>query len=238
MKTTFVGTGALLLSFAGPVFAHEVDEYVQATTIAVEKDHVRVGMRLTPGTAVFGVVRAAIDADGDGTFSDAERRTYAARVLGDLSLAVDGEPLPLRLVSWRFADLEQMQEGRGDILLELLADVPPGGPNRRLTFVNHHQRAIAAYLVNALVPRDPDITVGAQSRSYEQSSYRLEYVQRAAATARPFIQASSGARGVFLVVALSVLGWIGLRPARNDARQLLRVRGTHITSHDGRLGRR
>ena len=35
----------------------------------------------------------------------------------------------------------------------------------------------AAYLVNGLVPRDPDIRISRQSRNYEQSSYQMEYVQ-------------------------------------------------------------
>ncbi len=70
-----------------------------------------------------------------------------------------------------------MREGRGEIQLEFNADVPSGGPNRRLIFENHHQRRIAAYLVNCLVPRDLDIRVTAQNRNYRQSFYQLDYVQ-------------------------------------------------------------
>jgi hypothetical protein len=71
-----------------------------------------------------------------------------------------------------------MQEGRGEIQLQFSAEVPHqhlGG--RRLTFENHHQSQIGAYLVNALMSSDPDIQIGAQSRNYQQSSYRLDYLQ-------------------------------------------------------------
>ena len=42
--------------------------------------------------------------------------------------------LRLRLVSAKFAKIEEMKEGLGEIQLEFRADVPPGGPNRRLDF--------------------------------------------------------------------------------------------------------
>ena len=53
--------------------------------------------------------------------------------------------------------------------------LPRGGPNRRLIFENHHESRIAAYLVNCLVPRDPDIRITAQNRNYQQSFYQLDY---------------------------------------------------------------
>ncbi len=42
---------------------------------------------------------------------------------------------------------------------------------------NHHEIRIAAYLVNCLMPRDPDIRITAQKRSHQQSLYELSYVQ-------------------------------------------------------------
>ena len=66
-----------------------------------------------------------------------------------------------------------MEEGVGDIVLVLDAEVPGGGPARRLVFENHHESGIAAYLVNCLSPSDPDIRVTAQSRNYEQSPYYI-----------------------------------------------------------------
>jgi len=177
MKTRLAAAGAILLLVGTPAAAHRLDEYLQATTISVEKDRVQAQIRLTPGVAVFPMVLARIDTDADGVISEAEQRTYAERVLRDLSLTIDGDHLRLRLVSLKFAKTEEMRKGRGDIELEFNADVPRGGPNRRLIFKNRHQRRIAAYLVNCLVPRDPDIRVTAQNRNYQQSFYQLDYVQ-------------------------------------------------------------
>jgi len=70
-----------------------------------------------------------------------------------------------------------MAAGRGEIRIEFNADLPLDGPNRRLTIENHHQSRIAAYQVNCLVSRDPDIRIVAQKRNYLQSQYELDYVQ-------------------------------------------------------------
>jgi len=178
MTTRLAIAGAILLLWIGtPTSAHRLDEYLQATTISVEKDSLQAQIRLTPGVAVFPNVLANIDTDADGVISEAEQRAYAERVLRDLSLTIDGDRLQLRLVSLKFAQIEEMKEGRGSIQLEFNADVPGGGPNRRLIFENQHQSRIAAYLVNCLIPRDPDIRVTAQNRDYQQSFYQLDYVQ-------------------------------------------------------------
>src|SRR5262245_35859423 len=177
MKTRLALTGAILLFVGTSVSAHRLDEYLQATTISVEKDRIQIQIRLTPGIAVVPGVLANIDTDADGVISNAEQRSYIERVLGDLSLTIDGDRLQLRLVSSKFANIEEMKEGLGEIQLELEADVPSGGLNRKLVFENQHQRRIAAYLVNCLVSRDPDIRITTQNRNYEQSFYQLDYVQ-------------------------------------------------------------
>src|SRR5262245_48902334 len=157
MKPGLAHAGILLLSLGTPGLAHRLDEYLQATLLSVEKDCVLAQIRLTPGVAVFPAVLARIDADGDGRISSAEQSAYAERVLRDLSLGIDSGSLRLRLVSSRCADTEELKAGLGEIQLEVRADLPRGGPNRRLVFENHHQPAMAAYLVNALVPGDPGI---------------------------------------------------------------------------------
>jgi len=148
--------------------------------ILVEKDRVQAQMYLTPGVAVLSTVLADIDTDADGAISAAEQRAYAERVLGDLSLTMDGKPLRLRLVSTNFADIEELKQGRGDIKVEFIADVPRSSRKRKLIFENHHKTRVAAYLVNCLMQRDPDIQIIAQRRNYRQSLYELDYVQASA----------------------------------------------------------
>lgn len=163
------------LSSVTPALAHQVDEYLQATTIAVEKGRLILQLRLTPGVAVARKVLATIDGDGDGTISDAEQRAYVERVRGDLLVALDGRSLRLRPISTLFPDAKELGQGMSRILIEFESETPPGGATRRLTLKNHHQGAIAAYLVNCLRPRDPEIHIVAQDRNYSQSSYQLDF---------------------------------------------------------------
>jgi hypothetical protein len=189
---------AILLLAATPAAAHRLDEYLQATLISVEKDRIQAEMRLTPGVAVLPIVLANIDTDGDGMISEAEQRTYAQRVLRDLSLSVDGNALPFRLGATKFPKVEAMKEGLGEIQLEITADLPPGHGHRRLVLENHHQSRIAAYLVNCLAPRDPDIRIAVQNRNYEQSFYQLDYDQAGSRTG--LLSLSNAALGAFTLL--------------------------------------
>ena len=211
MRAVAVGTVALLLSVTSVALAHRVDEYLQATTIAVEHDRVIVHMRLAPGIEVFPQVLALIDTDRDGAVAEGELRAYAERLAGDLSLSVDGVRLPLRLVSSKMEALEALQDGRGTIELSYDAAVPRSGGERRLVFENHHQRAIAEYLVNGLVPRDPAIRLGAPHRSYDQSVYRLEYEQAGAAVGPLSLDRWSRVAGWLAVAVLIALTWLTIR---------------------------
>ena len=102
MRTTPAPATVVLLLLSNPAFAHRLDEYLQATTISIEKDRVAGQLRLTPGVAVFPIVIAAIDTDHDEVISNAEQKAYAGRVLADLSLFMDGESVKLQLVSTAF----------------------------------------------------------------------------------------------------------------------------------------
>jgi len=73
-------------------------------------------------------------------------------------------------------------------------------------FESRHQRAMAEYLVNGLVPRDSSIRLGAQRRSFDQSVYRLDYAQAGAAAPPPTIPRSTGIFGWVAATALLVFG--------------------------------
>ena len=178
MNTKRLIVAAAILPLLGAsASAHRLDEYLQATLISIEKDRVQAAMRLVPGVAVSSFVLRSIDTNGDGVISQTEGRAYGERVLRDVSLKMDGRILRPQLISVEFPAAEEMKEGLGEIQIEFSAELPRGGSNRRLIFENRHQRAIAAYLVNCLVPRDKDTRVIAQNRNEQQSFYQLDYVQ-------------------------------------------------------------
>jgi hypothetical protein len=195
MKPVVGAVCALLSLLPAPAFAHRLDEYLQATLIGVEKDRVHVEMRLAPGVAVVPALLKKIDTDGDGVLSSTEDQAYAEEVVRDVSLAIDGRRLTLHLVAWTYSSVDMLKDGMGDIRLELDGVVPPGAGARVLTFENHHEPDISAYLVNAEVPIDADIRIASQNRNYVQSFYRLSYVQKgSAAGTQQNIAARSGAR--------------------------------------------
>ncbi len=168
---------AAVLSLGVPVFAHRLDEYLQAMMVAIEQGQIHASMRLIPGVAVSSAVIAAIDSNGDGAFSEAEQQTYAREVLGDLSLSADGHALKPRLRAVSFPAPADMREGLGEIHIEFDADLPTGGPHRTLVIENHHEPRVSVYLMNSLVPEDRNIRVTAQNRNQNQSYFRLDYVQ-------------------------------------------------------------
>jgi len=122
MSNRLSAAAAILLSLVAPASAHRLDEYLQATIFSVEKDRVQAFMRLIPGVAVSSIVIPSIDTNGDGIISDTERRSYAQRVLGDLSLSMDGHPLKLRLGPVDVTGTGEMKEGLGEIRIEFSAD--------------------------------------------------------------------------------------------------------------------
>jgi hypothetical protein len=170
-------SAAILAMAVTPSFAHRLDEYLQGTIISVGKTQLEAQMTLTPGVAVFTRLIKTIDTDGDGSISDAEQSAYAAQVLRDLTVSIDGRALAPKLISMQFPGMDEMKEGRGEIKLAFTAALPAGGRIRKLTIENHHLSGISAYQVNSLVPRDPDIRIAGQDRNYTQSLYALEYVQ-------------------------------------------------------------
>ena len=122
-------------------------------------------MRLIPGVLVAPSVISAIDSNHDGVFSEAEEQAYAQRVLGDLSIAIDGKSVSPQLLSWIFPEPTQMREGLGEIQIEYRVELPSGGPNRALILANHHLNTTSVYLMNAVVPEDRNIRILVQKRN-------------------------------------------------------------------------
>ena len=98
MKWTALIACGVWLACPTTAGAHRLDEYLQATRIALAPDNVRVEIDLTPGINVAPRVTALIDFDGDGALSPAERHAYAALVVRLTDLQIDGRPAPLIVV--------------------------------------------------------------------------------------------------------------------------------------------
>jgi hypothetical protein len=182
-RTATLIIGAVILLYAKGAFAHRIDEYLQATLLSLEAQRVQASMRLIPGILVSPSVIAGIDTDGDGAFSDNEKRAYAQRVLADLSITLDGRSVRPVLLSWNFPDPPDMREGLGEIHIEYAlpypADLPRHAGNRSLILTNHHLNSTSVYLMNVLVPQDHATHILSQKRNEQQSLYELDYQQSA-----------------------------------------------------------
>ena len=178
-----------------PVWGHALDAYLQAAIFSVHKDRIDLSMRLVPGIAILPQIMKNVDTDGDGAISPAEARAYAMRLSQELIIEIDGHRMSPHLVSAMASAPILFRDGLGDIRADFQIDVPPHRGDRRLRFVNGHQRRISAYLVNAEVPRDSAIKLVAQQRSADQSTYELDYAQSAAAS--PQSVNVSGFAGMF-----------------------------------------
>jgi hypothetical protein len=116
-----------------------------------------------------------IDRDGDGLVSAAEIDSYARRVLGDVVLSVDGQPLQMTVTRAECPSWEEIRAGAGTIRLEAAANaraMPAGRHQIRL--MNTHEPEFSSYLVNALVPSDPAVTIAAQRRDVLQHGIELD----------------------------------------------------------------
>ncbi len=160
---------ALLLLSALAAPAHRLDEYLQATLLNPTTEGIDVEIQFTPGVAVLPLVLAAIDRDHDGSISADEQREYAAVVVRDVELRVDGAVAPLSVVEAIFPDVATMRDGLGTIRLKLHSSRTGHG----LRFENRHLPRISAYLVNCLAA--PELHVGPQVRDELQRSIRFDY---------------------------------------------------------------
>jgi hypothetical protein len=185
---------SICLACPTPAAAHRLDEYLQATRIAVGLDVVDVELDLTAGASVASTVFASIDSDGDGRLSQMECASYATLVATSAVLEADGRRAPLVVTSSQCPTLDDMSAGVGTIRLTARADVARSAGRHQLYFQNIHRADLGAYLVNALLPATNDVVVTGQRRDERQHELRLDYM--------------SAGRGWAL--SWEQLGWLGV----------------------------
>jgi hypothetical protein len=165
-----------VLALAIPARAHRLDEYLQATRVAVALDRVELRIDLTPGVAVFPQLLPQIDPDANGSISRKEGNTYAQAVLRDLRLELDGHETPLKLGQVSFPPRAELEAGERVIRLTAVGRFPKLKPgSHELLFRNDHMPGISVYLVNALVPENKRLAITQQVRDGAQRLYQLSF---------------------------------------------------------------
>jgi hypothetical protein len=181
------------------VFAHRLDEYLQAARIDLRTDGVSIELALTPGAEIAASIAATIDRDRDGTTSTDEQRTYARDVAQALRATLDDTPLQLDLHGFSFPTTDQFRRGEGTIRLQRSARHPILSNGRhQLSFNNGYLPGQSVYLANALVPVSPRISVTGQRRTFNQRELTIDY-------AVGTVQAGVASGGLMLGVVAAVL---------------------------------
>ena len=181
-----VGTAAavaVLLSIDAQ--AHRLDEYLQAARLSLGPDGVALELDLTPGVAVAPEIMAIIDRDANAAISLEEARAYGQAVMSDVRLTLDGHAVDVKLERVEVPSAADLRDGLGTIAVRASGGVDRLAPGRHsLRFQNDHHPDGAAYLINALAPGDPAISVVGQHRDPTQRHGRIEYEIQPASAAR------------------------------------------------------
>jgi hypothetical protein len=167
----------MVLVWPSTVFAHRLDEYLQATLVIIEPQCVRLQINLTPGVSVAKQVLGVIDHDRDGAISTNEAAAYCESLKRDLTLRLDHGNLKLKLTESYFPGPAELRTGLGFIQMEFCA--LPGrlapGPHS-LAVENRHLPAVSSYLVNAAQPVTNSVQIAKQIRNKNQSTVEIQFV--------------------------------------------------------------
>jgi hypothetical protein len=201
----------LLLALPLSVSAHRLDEYLQATLVAIEPNTIRLQINLTPGVAVADKILAVIDHNHDNAISTNEASAYADSLKQDLTLRLDHQNLELRLTVSEFPTPAELRTGSGIIQLEFTAtpNSLSTGPHA-LTLENHHLTTTSVYLFNAVHPKSALIQITAQKRNDNQSAGDIQF------SIRPTFSLSSATLSGLAISAIGVLLVYLMQPARYD----------------------
>lgn len=195
----------MVVIFPAGASAHRLDEYLQATRIAIQRDGIAVEINLTPGAEIADGIVDGIDLDGNDEISEAEAQTYANRVIQSLSLNIDGIARSLGLRDYRVPPLADMRQGEGVIRLHAFASHSGEAGPHQLRFANAHRPDIGVYMVNALIPDDDGIHVTGQSRDMLQKEFSLDYTVSPRPTTAAFALALPSLIGLAMASAVYLL---------------------------------
>lgn len=159
------------------VFAHRLDEYLQATLVIIEPTALKLQINLTPGVAVAKQALANIDVDRDGVISTKEAAAYAKLVKQDLTVRADGRQIKLEVTASEFPPLAELHSGAGIIQIEFSAPKLLFAPGRHTISVeNRHLPKLSVYMVNAAQPKSRAVRITGQKRAESQAQAEIDFI--------------------------------------------------------------
>jgi hypothetical protein len=171
-----------LVALPSTVLAHRLDEYLQATLVAIEPRGLRLQINLTPGVAVAQQVLAVIDRNRDGVISTNEAAAYCELLKRDLVVRLDQRKVELKLTASNFPAPAELRTGLGIIQMEFSTTAGPLTAGAHgLVLENRHLPTVSVYLFNAAQPKSGSIQITRQKRNENQSVGEIEFTFHAAA---------------------------------------------------------
>lgn len=164
-------------------YAHQLDEYVQATLVQIDPSAIRLQINLTPGVEVADEVLDLVDHDRDGVISQKEAVAYAEMLKRDLAVRLDGSDVELSVTESNIVEPSELRTGWGIIQTEfLLAPAALTAGAHTLVFENRHLGSLSVYSFNAARPRSDSIQIIRQTRSDNQGAGEIEFAYDAPAS--------------------------------------------------------
>ncbi|WP_436519891.1 nickel/cobalt transporter [Actinoplanes sp. HUAS TT8] len=166
---------ALILLPASAASAHPLDVSRQTSYVTVGPDTVTVEVELAAGVLVAPAFIADLDRDHDKTFSAAESRGYAERVLAGLTLRVDDVPVPLALTGAEAPTYLQAQAGYGVLHVTATAPLAEPAGDHTLFYRDDFAPDKPQYQAAVLTPKNSPIQVGEQRHDEKQQQVETTF---------------------------------------------------------------
>jgi len=169
--------GLLLLlgAMPGAALAHPLDEFYQVTYLVLNNDRLTLKIELYPGVLVAPQLLSVLDSNQDDDLSQAEIAAYVQHFISDLSLTVDGEPLPLTADNLDFPPVLAIRAGQAVIRFDLHAAPPAAEGAHTLFYKNKHMPDSGVYVINAMTETPAMLELVNRQRDVQQTSIQLEY---------------------------------------------------------------
>ena len=146
-----------------PACAHPLDEAMQLSTLTVAWDQITIEIEIMIGPLLIDRLANAVNTNGDTEFSPAEQEAWGQQLTGYVSLSIDGQVVPLRLMRVRVPTYRALLNEQECVTVCYQAAIGDASnqPDRphRVTYVNKYLKALSFYATSVLVHEDVDMDI-------------------------------------------------------------------------------